>query len=629
MSRFLTIAAVAALLPLGQRPANPRPIIDWQQVAAPFGGEAEVVLPHGDVLLVRSEAHSLNRWWLSSDHGATWQIAAGQLGEAWWLMPHGADVFIISSGGVHRTSDLGRSWIPCSRVGAHREDQGRLLPAGKSLLYWISNVGLFRSEDRCATWTPVKVPWNLDESGLWAVLAPDAGVLLVHPSHKWFRSTDEGQSWHVVSGPGGAPLPAASGGRPSFAIGTDLVLGTTNGVFRSTDRGLSWSPIGFQGQWTRATTTRDGDIYTALDGKEATARTRIMRSTNGGKTWLPADDGLQGHCIRDLKRDAAGTVYAAGDAGLYRLEATGRWQHVGFATFFPSSLFAAPWGDLYLGADYGDAYRSRDRGVTWQPLLLPAGYKHAGSITATARGDLLMATSTALLRSRDRGDTWEAVQAENLEAEKEILTLFTVRSTGTIAGGRRDGVIRSEDGGQTWTKHSAGASERVVPGTFADRGNGELIVGTADGALYRLPGAKETLWPLPSHGGAAVTSLAVLANGDVLAGTTSGLFRLRPTSGEWDAVSLSREEEQHVTALIVDPRGHLVVATSAGGVLISNDEGRTWWPANQGLAKRPVRRMALGADGELYIATGTDGINYGDSAAGGRLRVYRGRISDQ
>jgi hypothetical protein len=67
MSRFLTIAAVAALLPLGQRPANPRPIIDWQQVAAPFGGEAEVVLPHGDVLLVRSEAHSLNRWWLSSD----------------------------------------------------------------------------------------------------------------------------------------------------------------------------------------------------------------------------------------------------------------------------------------------------------------------------------------------------------------------------------------------------------------------------------------------------------------------------------------------------------------------------------------------------------------------------------
>jgi photosystem II stability/assembly factor-like uncharacterized protein len=144
-----------------------------------------------------------------------------------------------------------------------------------------------------------------------------------------------------------------------------------------------------------------------------------MRSSDGGRTWLPADEGLSGHYIHDLRRDESGIVYAAGDAGVYRLENSGRWHHIGLPRSFPTFLFAAPWGDLYLGLDYAGAYRSQDRGASWRPLLLP--HALARSVTVTKRGDLLLASEHGVVRSRDRGDTWE-----QLDIDEDVRTIFTV-----------------------------------------------------------------------------------------------------------------------------------------------------------------------------------------------------------
>jgi hypothetical protein len=237
----------------------------------------------------------------------------------------------------------------------------------------------------------VRIPWDADAGPVGLVLAPDAGLVFIHTLRGWFRTTDEGQTWNSVNGPAAQPLPSASNGRPAIIFGTDLVVGTTSGVFRSTDRCLSWSQIGFPGRWARTAVTREGAIYAALDGEEsARVRTAVVRSTDRGRTWLPADDGLRGHYIKDLRRDESGTVYAAGEAGVYRLENSGRWQQIGLPTFFPTFLFAAPWGDLYLGTDYFGAYRSQDRGASWRPLLLP--HEHARSVTVTKRGDRLLAS---------------------------------------------------------------------------------------------------------------------------------------------------------------------------------------------------------------------------------------------
>ena len=615
MSRFLVFAALAALLPATQATLPPRATIDWEPVTAPFGGHAEAVVSHKDLLLVRADS----AWWLSADGGASWQLSSGRFRNTWWIEPLGGDLFVVDSSGIYRTADRGRSWTSCGALA--RTDRGdvRLVAAGHSLLYWLPKVGLFRSQDRCATWTAVRISWNADEGSVGFVLAPEVGLVFIHTSQGWFRTTDEGHSWNSVNGPAAQPLPSASNGRSAIIFGSVLVVGTTKGVFRSTDRGASWSQIGFPGRWAKTAVTRDGVIYAALDGGEsARVRTAVMRSSDGGRTWLPADQGLSGHYIHDLRRDESGSVYAAGDAGVYRLENSGRWQHIGVPTSFPTFLFAAPWGDLYLGLDYAGAYRSQDRGASWRPLLLPHG---VSSVTVTKRGDLLLASEHGVVRSRDRGGTWE-----QLDIDQDVRTIFTVPSTGVIVAGTTNSVFQSDDDGETWAEHAPGA-EHVFPESFADGGNGDLFVGTAGGDVYRLTGVEQPWHQLPSiHDGSPVSGLAVLANGDVLAGTTFGLSRWKTGAAGWEQLALSREEKPRVSALILDANGYLVAASTAAGALISNDQGRTWRPANRGLATRRIRRMVLGPDGELYVATGTDGLDYGDGAVRGRTRIYKGRL---
>jgi photosystem II stability/assembly factor-like uncharacterized protein len=616
MSRFLMLAALAALLPAAQPTPRSRPTIDWESVKAPFGGHAEALIPHGDLLFVRADS----TWWSSADRGASWQLSSGRLRNTWWIEPLGSDLFVIDSDGIYRTTNRGRSWTSCGAVPRTGRGDDRLIAAGHSLLYWRPKAGLFRSQDRCATWTSVRIPWNADPGSVGFVLAPEAGLVFIYTSRGWFRTTDEGHTWTIVNGPAAQPLPSASNGRSAIIFGKDLVVGTTKGVFRSTDRGLSWSQIGFPGRWARTAVTRDGVIYAALDGGEsAGVRTAVMRSSDGGRTWLPADDGLNGHYIHDLRRDESGFVYAAGDAGVYQLENSGRWHHIGLPRSFPTFLFAAPWGDLYLGINYVGAYRSQDRGASWHPLLLP--HEQATSVTVTTRGDLLLASEKGVTRSRDRGDTWE-----QLEIHDDIRTIFTVPSTGVIVAGTTSSLFRSDDDGVTWVEHAAGA-EDIFPESFADGRNGDLFVGTAGGDVYRLTGVKEPWHQLPSmHDGSPVSGLAVLASGDVLAGTTFGLSRWKRGDAGWEQLALSREEKPRVSSVILDANGYLVAATSAAGALISSDQGRTWRPANRGLATRRIRRMVLGPDGELYIATGTDGLDYGDGAIEGRIRIYKGRL---
>ena len=56
MGRLLLVAALAALLPAAQSTPPSRPTIEWEPVKAPFGGHAEAVVPHADLLLIRADS---------------------------------------------------------------------------------------------------------------------------------------------------------------------------------------------------------------------------------------------------------------------------------------------------------------------------------------------------------------------------------------------------------------------------------------------------------------------------------------------------------------------------------------------------------------------------------------------
>ena len=613
MTRLACLVAVVAVLVAAQPAAQRGPIIRWQPTTGPLGGEAESILVHAGQLVV--PLHNEGSW-RSRDGGKSWRLVT-EREESWGMRKAGRDLFVLRRrGGLHRAADVGARWVRCGAVPRPPRAYGELIDAGETLFYFVMDAGLFQSRDRCATWTPVKVPWNGRVEAVQVVLSRRG--MIVSTWRGAFRTSDNGNTWQRV-----ADVPS----RPSTSVvdSTGAVLiGTSNGVYRSTDDGRSWTHVGFEGRWVgRMIATPRGEIYAAVDkGSDRPRGTTMMRSVDSGATWTAADEGLSGHPIGGLALDETGTLYASGAAGVYRWEPAGRWQHIGLHRVLGTSLFGVPWGDVYAMADVG-TYRTTDNGRHWRPLLLPAGVGHA--VTVAKDGHLLLGTSDWLYRSSDRGATWEQG-----ELNQHVVSLFTVPSTGAIFAGTRDGLFRSTDNGKTWIERSVGlrsfeltslcasADGAIFAGTEAGEGDGEVYRSTDNGDQWRV------LAPESLKG--VVNALAVLPNGSVIAGTGEGIFRWTPERREWERLFDGSE----VSSLVVDGKARLIAGTTNAGAFVSEDGGDTWIAANLGLPTRRIRALAVAADGDVYVAVGPpDWRAYAtgrDSNAGVR-GIFKGRFT--
>ena len=614
MTRLACLAAVVGVLLAPQPAAQREPIIRWQPTNGPLGGEADSILVHAGQLIV--PLHNGGAW-RSRDRGKSWRLVT-EREESWGMRKVGSDLFVFKQRGLHRAADLGGPWVACGAVPRPSGSSGALIDAGETLFFFVMDVGLFRSRDRCATWTPVQVPWKGKED-VHVVFSRRA--MFVSSWRGAFRTSDHGESWEPV-----AKVPS----RPSTSVVDStaaVLIGTSNGVYRSTDDGLSWTHVGFKGRWVgRMITTPRGEIYAAVDkGSDRPFGTTMMRSVDNGATWTAADEGLSGHSIRGLALDESGTLYAAGVTGVYRWEPAGRWRHIGLHRVLGTSLFGAPWGDVYATADVG-AYRTTDNGLHWRPLLLPHGVGRA--VTLAKDGHLLLGTSDWLYRSSDRGETW---QQGGLN--QPVISLFTVPSTGVILAGTPDGLFRSTDDGRTWIERSVGlrsftvtsfgasAEGAIFAGTVGGEGEGEVYRSTDNGDGWRM------LAPESLEG--VVNALAVLPNGDVLAGTDQGIFRWTPTRRDWEHL-FGRSGRTRVSTLVVDREARLIAGTTRAGVFVSEDGGDTWFAANFGLPTLRIRALAVAADGHIYAAAGPADLEAyatGRDTNAGVRGIFRGHFA--
>jgi photosystem II stability/assembly factor-like uncharacterized protein len=612
MIRFVCVAAVAALLLGDQLAVRRRPVIQWEPTSGPYGGGAESLFVHRNELLVPAPPNL----WRSVDRGGSWRLIEGRFAQAWGIIQSGADLFVHDQKGLHRVGTLSAPWVTCGAVPRSTRADRHLVAAGARLFYWIPQVGLFQSQDRCTTWTSVAVPWNADDGPLKVVVSRGGRSIFVMTVRGAFRTDDHGATWVAVTRPGAQTFTSVADS------GSGVIIGTGNGVYRSTDGGASWMHLAFARRWVgHMIAAETGAIYAAVASASGPPyRTTVMRSQDDGSTWTSADDGLSGHQIHALVHDSVGTLYAASDTGVYRLERSGRWRHVGLPQFYVTSLTATPWGDMYASSISTGTTRTADRGASWRPMLLPGG--PIGPVTVTTVGDLLMALSDGVYRSRDRGETWHRVGLH-----RPVSTLFSVPSTEMILAGTGDGLFRSLDNGETWIERSIGLRSFYVT-SFAAGASGELFAGTiageGSGEVYRSTDRGDR-WHLlaPEFTGGPVNALLVLPDGDVIAGTDEGIFRLTRHNPAWQEARIGPEGTS-VSALALDGSERLIAGTFEAGVFVSEDRGQTWTPASAGLPTLRVRAIAVGADGSLYAATGH---RYPDGTEkGGPVRIFRGRL---
>ncbi len=263
----------------------------------------------------------------------------------------------------------------------------------------------------------------------------------------------------------------------------------------------------------------------------------VFRSGDGGKTWVRAGARLDGTQRVNSLGAAGGRVFAGTDGGIF-------W--------------------------------SRDEGRTWQKSSVGVRVLRF----ATAGGHIYGGTANdGLLVSRDGGAGWAPVSGLGV---KKIRSLLAAQGA-IYAGTDTEGVMVSRDEGMTWTAQNAGLPRQSQIFDMAAAG-GTVFVGLYNKGLYGW-NERDARWVAAGD----VRPLALAAGGGRLAiGHNPGGIRSseRPGSAEWQESRGGFAPAAPVWAMASD--GGLMMAGVADGVFRSEDGGRSWVRAVDGLpAKSP------------------------------------------
>ena len=299
----------------------------------------------------------------------------------------------IQGEGIYKTIDGGLSWV---RKGSEFIDvdvvQVAVDPSNPNVVYAGTRCsrGVYRTDDGGASWA------FLSQGPRWAAhytmrIATAAGsIVWLTGADGLEGSNDGGQTWPLAADElerhfhGIAISPHDS--RLIFA-GTagDAPPGTTYypgaRILRSTDGGRSWDEVGSGFPSGADTNIHDiifdpfdpKVVYVATTSHEASITVGIYKSTDGGETWMPANNGLAEDLgSMDVHEIVAspttpGLLYAGTRAGVYRsTDGGGSWASTGFSEGVrsllidptdPSSLYAGTDAGLFWSADGGDAWQ--------------------------------------------------------------------------------------------------------------------------------------------------------------------------------------------------------------------------------------------------------------------------------
>ncbi len=240
------------------------------------------------------------------------------------------------------------------------------------------------------------------------------------------------------------------------------------------------------------------------------------------------------------------------------------WQPVGGPPgAIINTMIQAPDASIYLSAGHttlpnGSLLRSTDYGDTWVDMSagLPAAAVHA--LAAGSSGDLLAGGSDGQVYHWTRGaDTWDRTGNLHRSGRTEIFALL-ISPTGSFLAGTRNGIIRSDNGGTSWTQ------------------------------VFSPPGEK-------------VRALQIDASGMLYAGGSTGLlYRSDDDGRNWD-IAVSGLINSSIHALAFDTQDLLLIGTGQG-ILRSTDKGLSW---TRPLVDRNnlIQRFAFGKDGELFAGS--------------------------
>lgn len=390
-------------------------------------------------------------------------------------------------------------------------------------------------------------------------------------------------------------LPSPRGKYVRFLLcqGGTTYAATGGGVCVSNDHGANWtfSNNGLASLDTKSLAHIGDTIFVSTDEN-------VFRTVNGGQSWEPCGDELQGFYCKHILAHNGILFVGTYLRGIWRSSDRGEsWQHMSNGFPVDYAYYLAAHGDYIFASTYlQGCYRSSDNGEHWSSCN--TGLTESTGVSIYAFGDrLFMSTlSGNLYTSDDDGEHWTS--SSGLPSIKAFCSWQDTLYAASF--GR--GVYYSTDNGNTWN-HPATIPNATNLWSIAVDEN-TVYLGLDNGAVATsdhrgLNGQICDMNPFC----ATIGGLAFQGNRLIATSHGSNFFYTDDLGEHWTGCNVGTVE---IRSIVVNGNT-VLVGTDMLGAFRSTNGGTSYSAANNGLSTNWIQCF-VATDSKIYAGSGNAGV---------------------